>query len=304
MPVFEGLFPEGHDAIIQSLLYRFALWHALAKLRMHSDTTLSVLGNTFKRLSAQLRMFRDVTCAAFSTVKLPKEQAARQRKAAREASRSDNADPVGGGRKVKQFNLHTYKFHAMGDYLRSIRLFGTIDSYTSQIVGESSTHSFSSQLISVQGELAHRALKAFYPLTNKINTSAQLAKHEHRRVTEAGSTRDQPPMDLPAGFNDHHYIPKLSRNNPLDIFRFLRDHEGDPAVAVGVTLLNFDLTHFDVQGFIPKLKDHVLYRLRNLEVSYCDHAFTDEERNSVIISDNVLYSVQTMQVCCTLYNLG
>jgi hypothetical protein len=51
-----------------------------------------------------------------------------------------------------------------------------------------------------------------------------------------------------------------------------------------------------LQGFIPKLKDYVLYRLRKLDISYCDHAFTDEERNSVIISDNRLYSVQTMQV--------
>jgi hypothetical protein len=28
MPVFEGLFPEDHDKIVQSLLYRFAQWHA------------------------------------------------------------------------------------------------------------------------------------------------------------------------------------------------------------------------------------------------------------------------------------
>jgi hypothetical protein len=97
MPVFEGLFLEGHNAIIQLLLYRFVQWHALVKLQMHSDTTLSVLGNTFKRLSAQLHKFQDVTCTVFSTFKLPKEQAAHQHKAAHEALRSDNADPVGGG---------------------------------------------------------------------------------------------------------------------------------------------------------------------------------------------------------------
>ncbi|KIK32559.1 hypothetical protein CY34DRAFT_101194 [Suillus luteus UH-Slu-Lm8-n1] len=54
MPVFEGLFPEDHDLIVQSLLYRFAQWHALAKLRMHLDTTFSVFNTTFRRLSGWL----------------------------------------------------------------------------------------------------------------------------------------------------------------------------------------------------------------------------------------------------------
>jgi hypothetical protein len=134
MPVFEGLFPEDHDALIQTLLFRFAQWHALAKLRLHSETTLSVLDATFNILSRQLRKFRDFTCAAFNTMELPKEKAARERKAARECSSAGNADARSSGRKGKKFNMNTYKFHAMGDYVRSIRLFGTTDSFTSQIV--------------------------------------------------------------------------------------------------------------------------------------------------------------------------
>jgi hypothetical protein len=134
MPVFEGLFPEDHDALIQTLLFRFAQWHALAKLRLHSETTLSVLDATFNILSRQLRKFRDFTCAAFNTMELPKEKAARERKATRECSSAGNADARSSGRKGKKFNMNTYKFHAMGDYVRSIRLFGTTDSFTSQIV--------------------------------------------------------------------------------------------------------------------------------------------------------------------------
>jgi len=134
--VFEGLFPEEHDAVVQSLLYRFAQWHALAKLRMHSETTLSVLDETFKTLSRQLRRFRDLTCPAFTTVELPKEKAARERNAARQGSNSRSGDAETGGRRAKRFNLSTYKFHAMGDYVRSIRLFGTTDSFTTQIVRE------------------------------------------------------------------------------------------------------------------------------------------------------------------------
>lgn len=130
MPVFEGLFPASHDIIVQSLLYRFAQWHALAKLRIHSESTLNFLEETFKILSRQLRKFRDSTCAAFKTVELPKEKTARQRRSAE----SHNATPESSGPRVKKFNLSTYKFHAMGDYVRTIKIFGTTDSFTTQIV--------------------------------------------------------------------------------------------------------------------------------------------------------------------------
>lgn len=150
--------------------------------------------------------------------------------------------------------------------------------------------------------MAHRALKSFYPLTSKLDTPAQLAKHERRRrllrrVAETGRIFEQAPAELPARFKDHHYIPKLSRNNPLQIFGFLQQHSDDPAVAVSNILFIFHPAHDNMQAFVPKLKDHILYRLQQLDVSHCDRVFTDDERNSVIISDNRLYSVQTMQVC-------
>jgi hypothetical protein len=117
IPVFEGLFPEDHDVIVQSLLYRFAHWHALAKLRVHSETTLSVLDKAFTRLSNQLRKFCSFTCAVITTTELLKERAARKRKAAREHSGPCNPDSGSSGRKAKKFNISTYKFHAMGDYV-------------------------------------------------------------------------------------------------------------------------------------------------------------------------------------------
>jgi hypothetical protein len=137
MPVFEGLFPADHDVIVQSLLYRFAHWHALAKLRVHTESTLSALDGTFKKLSRRLRKFRDFTCAAFATTELPKERAAREHKATRERLCPNDPDPGVSGRKAKKFNLNTYKFHAMGDYVQSIRLFGNTDSFTTQIVSKS-----------------------------------------------------------------------------------------------------------------------------------------------------------------------
>jgi hypothetical protein len=79
---------------------------------------------------------------------------------------------------------------------------------------------------------------------SKLDTPAQFAKHEHRRrvlrhMTEtAQSSYDsqQAPIDLPAELNEHHYIVKLSHNNPIHIFKLLQQHYDDPAVAVGVTL--------------------------------------------------------------------
>jgi hypothetical protein len=121
---------------VQSLLYRFAQWHALAKLRIQSDSTLTFLDETFKKLSQKLRRFQRDTCAAFNAKELPKEKTARQR---RDTQRSEpNTIPTESSQpRVKKFNLGTYKFHAMGDYVRSIRFFGTTDSFTTQIVSTS-----------------------------------------------------------------------------------------------------------------------------------------------------------------------
>jgi hypothetical protein len=118
---------------VQSLLYKFAQWHALAKLRIHSESTLLFLDETFKNLSRMLRKFRDHTCAAFNTVELPREKAARLRRFA-QRSEIHNPSPESSGARTKKFNLSTYKFHAMGDYVSTIRFFGTTDSFTTQMV--------------------------------------------------------------------------------------------------------------------------------------------------------------------------
>jgi len=39
IPVFEGLLDEPYNTLLMQLLYRAAEWHALAKLRVHTDAT-------------------------------------------------------------------------------------------------------------------------------------------------------------------------------------------------------------------------------------------------------------------------
>ena len=66
-----------------------------------------------------MRQFHNKTLVKFHTVQLPRETGTRK----------------GGAHSSKKLlNLNTYKFHALGDYVRNIRLFGTTDSYSTQVV--------------------------------------------------------------------------------------------------------------------------------------------------------------------------
>lgn len=134
MPVFEGLFPPPHDLTMQRLLFRLSEWHALAKLRIHTDETLTLLQQSLQRLGDQLRHFQRDTCPAFHTHELPMEAAQRQRKEAADLKAGRRKKELRSALLPKRFNLNTYKFHALGDYDRMIRMFGTTDSFSTQVV--------------------------------------------------------------------------------------------------------------------------------------------------------------------------
>ena len=102
LPVFEGLLPEPHNKIVLDLLFTLGEWHAYAKLRLHTETTLRFLEEATVNLGRKARQFRKIVCSAYAT--------------------------------KSEFNLNTYKFHALSKYAASIRQFGTTDSYTTHIV--------------------------------------------------------------------------------------------------------------------------------------------------------------------------
>jgi hypothetical protein len=129
-PVFEGLLPEPHNSSILRLLFTCAHWHALAKLRMHTDATLDVLDTLTTALGAEFRTFRNTVCQAYATRELARETAARVRRTAKNAGA---AQTVSSSRQAKVFNLQTYKFHALGDYVATIRRYGTTDSYSTEL---------------------------------------------------------------------------------------------------------------------------------------------------------------------------
>jgi hypothetical protein len=123
------------------LLYRTAEWHALAKLRMHTDATLEHLDSLTKEFGFLMRQFRDITCSQFESVELPREVDARKRRKQRAQDKTPGTHPAtldtsesSSSRKPKTLNLSTPKFHFLGDYVSSIRMFGCTDSFSTQLV--------------------------------------------------------------------------------------------------------------------------------------------------------------------------
>lgn len=111
-----------------------AHWHGLAKLRMHSDLTLEIMDEVTTSLGKAFRQFQNNVCPTYNSKELPREANARRR-------RHQNADANGKINSTrdeplqKKFNLQTYKHHSLGDYVNTIRQFGTTDSYSTTTVG-------------------------------------------------------------------------------------------------------------------------------------------------------------------------
>ena len=145
MPVFDGLLPDEHNKDIQSLLFTTVEWHTLAKMRLHTNSTLAWLDESTKAFGKQIRRFESHTCSFFDTRELPHEEAARSRRQRKKKVSVDltNSSPLApapstatpsAGTKKKLFNLILIKLHALGDYVKTIKMFGTTDSYSTQPV--------------------------------------------------------------------------------------------------------------------------------------------------------------------------
>ena len=112
---------------------------------MHTDHTLEIFDDVTVRIGAECRKFNEKTCPSFDTCELKRETQARKRRQARKAA-GGKAAPAqvpatstaeAEGPLPKEFNLHTYKYHSLGDYPKTIREFGTSDSYSSEPVSSS-----------------------------------------------------------------------------------------------------------------------------------------------------------------------
>ncbi|KAG6912787.1 hypothetical protein DXG01_012157, partial [Tephrocybe rancida] len=124
-------------------------------------------------------------------------------------------------RKERQFNLNTYKMHALGDYAATIRAFGTTDSYSMET-----------------GELEHRVPKGNYKRTSKKFFQHQLASIDRRQsriqyldeVIFGGIRKRAVDTSEMATDPSIHYHIGVSEHLKMDIRIFLSQNQGDPAV--------------------------------------------------------------------------
>lgn len=147
IPAFEGILPAPADRIVRRMLFCLATHHAMAKLRLHSDSTLTIFDHVTHMLGEAMRAFATKVCPEYNTCELDKELAARQRRKAKKAAkrktttttskRVPTPEPNGAEESIrieKRYNLNTYKFHRAGDYVREIRETGTLDGTSTQTV--------------------------------------------------------------------------------------------------------------------------------------------------------------------------
>ena len=169
--VFEDLLDKLHNKCMMKLLYWTAEWHALGKLRMHTDTTLERLRHLTKEFGTLMQQFRDQTCSQFDTVELPHEVSTwnrhQQHGQAKVSSKVQSIDGYKGPlsasscqlvpspntafslegattqmallsvpstRKLKTINLLIVKFHFLSDYVQPIQRYGCTDSFLTQLV--------------------------------------------------------------------------------------------------------------------------------------------------------------------------
>ncbi|KAL0569737.1 hypothetical protein V5O48_012225 [Marasmius crinis-equi] len=214
IPVFEGLLPEPDNTQVLRLLYRAAEWHTLAKLRMHTDSTVEALQELSSELGRLLRGFRD-SSAKLNTVELPREATAR---AKRQTAQNPNST-VSAGRMKKILNLAIYKFHALADYAPTVLCFGPTDGYSTQL-----------------GEMCHQQVKRYYRLGNKRDAARQTAQRYRRNALLRDSEIEDTKTVIPelhhqmSSRHDHsiHLRPWLfsNRRDPTskDFLRKLKDH--------------------------------------------------------------------------------
>ncbi|TRM61255.1 hypothetical protein BD626DRAFT_558654 [Schizophyllum amplum] len=290
IPCFDSLLPEPFNSYILTLLFTLATWHALAKLRQHTASSLSDLRDETTTLGSDVRNFETHVCKSFTTKELPRETAARSRRALAAAKKSKGKRKAKEGDDVnisscgKSFNMNTYKYHALGDYAASIAQFGTTDNTSTQM-----------------GESEHRRVKRFAPRTGKKDYATGISKHVDReRLVHDINEKNAPLLatkrDPKHSFDESESLPPTSPKDDYNIaesqrdfdniYKWMRDNKDDPAA----------------KDFGTRLKDHLLRRRGYTPASDTDEFSTLEHAKLHIQNDRV-YWHQSMRINYTTYNM-
>ncbi|KAG1840499.1 hypothetical protein DFJ58DRAFT_718370 [Suillus subalutaceus] len=254
---------------------------------------LSICGCTPTRLSQFLRSFLKATAKEYVMKDLPSKEAARghckANKAAKGTGSSTDQGPRRSGQqmsgpKVRHFNFQTYKLHAL--------------------------------------------IKRFYPCVSKAKFTAGIAKQQcHKRLLckmaegspyemkgkgkqDAGkekskvlwlSSPDAPALHFedsePLHYSDpeHHYHISTSTRYHVNIYKWLAQHESDPALNKS--------TNNSHKNFLPQLKDHLLSRLCGLEYDGDEREFTSAEHSTITLVREKIFRHKVLWVNYTTYDL-
>ncbi|TBU21549.1 hypothetical protein BD311DRAFT_678089 [Dichomitus squalens] len=302
IPCFENLLPEPANSIVLTMLFELAMWHAFAKLQLHSESTLTAFETSTSTLGQAMRAFLRHVCSQYSTQELPRETQSRQRRKARRAAAAPQNDQTATmSSKIKKFNvLNTPKYHRLGDYPRSIVEFGTSDNMSTQV-----------------GEFEHQRVKQFYRRTNKNRTFGRQIALEVRRaniLNKIAQAQAQPakprkqrrkpkkaqpsrgrrlhlhfddPQPLPPTQPNEHYHISDDKRYPIKLDDFLFENDGDAAC----------------ENFTWDLKAHIFRRLPGGEQLSPDYVPTLDDIASVRIENNRLYRHKVLRVNYTTYDM-
>lgn len=117
----------------------------------------------------------------------------------------------------------------------------------------------------LQGELEHRTSKARYGRTDHKAYIEQLT-HIERRQARLRTLRERLGLHLesvPRSLEEHHHIGS-SQNVYEHLGTFLHRHAGDPAIKVSCSFsMSTTVALIKCQDFYPKLKHHLLERIRS-----------------------------------------
>ncbi|KZV98181.1 hypothetical protein EXIGLDRAFT_607198 [Exidia glandulosa HHB12029] len=272
---FDGLLPGELNDLFMDLLFVAGEWHGLAKLRLHTESTLANLRKVTSDLGSLLRDFKDRT-DDMETKELPREVRARQRRAQANPKKKSAAS----GEQPRTLNLETYKLHALGDYAPTIERIGTTDNYDSRLI-----------------ELTHRQIKRRNRMTNHNNTGAQLAAHERRearlrllvppsRKEQAKKKKSNDPAAHAAP--EQPYNIAVDEKFGVDISEFVGRDDNDPATKV--------------RHFFEDLKSHLLERMK-IEPDEPDERYSESLRQTFTIVQNKLYLHRTLRINYTTYDV-
>ncbi|KAI0065195.1 hypothetical protein BV25DRAFT_1913814 [Artomyces pyxidatus] len=326
---FDGLLPDPYNDILLDLYFVLSSSHGYSKMQLHSTSSLSFFDDETVFLGRELRRFKSDLCPNFATRELPRETAARGRRNAAKAAKAllNNLDaqPAQLGDpeqsldpQLKEFNMNTFKMHAIGYYPSVIRHKGTTDNWNTQM-----------------GELQHKQIKRRFARTNKDNFVPQLADQESRERFNIGlqerllASRPEPRKktpELPSNsmasrkakaaakkaakkaakaerlakarssdangqgvlFSDpsaRYHIAESTRKG-IELTEWMVNHKADPAFA----------------NFHSDLYDHILERVRNVPFDAVPE-FTDADRCEIQIVDNKIYAHATVRINYTTYDL-